>query len=690
MQLGSFLVAKQLLSSEQKLNLDRRLQEPRRGGGGICPIIRDLAGDETAERCERAARGRLQLLVDEDFKEALRAAYEGKAILFVGAGFSGGLDDSSFSGDDLRSHLVKNLIRRHKKRFDLAELERLPLQDIAQIFIRINEEDDLRRCVEHFCEQRLRDRPQVQHDLLAGLDCFRFIFTTNWDCLIEKAFGDGRCHVVRHSEDVTRLRYDVPNVVKLHGEFDHAGGQFVALPRIAASQIASLAREEPAIYNLLRALFYAHDVIVIGFRPNDYNFAHLLRDVARDLPKNKSVYVVDPSPGVQHLLTWGKVKHLRCQAIDFLDGLESYIESDGGTRGRWRRGIRRPGAIAIHSKEACRKAVELGRLLETVQQVEVSTMPRRRSLGMPAKQRLGRIAASLLRQIVEPGQSIVFSCGSTLEALAEEADGSWGNFARTRLYSASVPITHESTSSAPISLAALFAKRLASLDVRCRSYQLPLDFLGDVADPRFEPYLPKVRFNLDPHNPARRAIEEYLEEAGKSQVFVLGIGATAEGAESGLRRYLESCLECTDGHDPARGEARILKYLRKIHDDKHLNYVGDVMYWLFKSLRQPTPTEQAIHECFIDAERLIKCFGQKGIHVTFREFLVRAYCHVRSLSPAVVAKAAREPGRTVIGVAAGRRKAEAVVSACFAGLFNVLMVDEELCDGMIAHIKGLG
>jgi hypothetical protein len=693
MDLGELLLAKRIINTQQKNAVDVKLRGLDEKSPGICSIVGAVADRGAARRCEEAEEARLKLLRAPEVTESLRSAYDRRAILFIGAGFSRG-GSKSFSGDELRDHLVKNLCARkpHLGRGDLhvssEDLRKLSLSDVAQVFLRMTSTLELTTCVENFCERELPTEVLNQHVVLARLNCFRFIFTTNWDTLIEDAIGKSECHVVREASDVTRIRYDGPNVIKLHGEYDARQKRFVKAPRVAAEQIASFAEDEPAIHRLLEALLIAHDVIVIGFRPNDYNFTHALRRASKVVPlTDKRVFVVDPDTGVHHLLAWTDVRRIRCDAIDYLDALESHIASEGGTSGRWRSDSIRLGAIAIHSEEPCAKARELGKLLKSVDRIELSC-DKARGYGSPitAKQRVGRVAARLLADVINPGDSIAFSCGSTLESLAEEANSSWTNFARVRLYTASVPITHDCTSSGPISLAAVFAKRLAGLGVSCRSYQLPLDYIGDVADPSFRKYMPNVVFAGGTKQRSRAAITSYLCEASKAKHFVIGIGATAQGADSGLRRYLEGCLLSTSEYGSGGGHDRLGEYLGLLHDDPDLKYIGDVMYWLFKAIPRPIEAKVAFKQRFMNRKTLLEYLERRGVARSFKEFLARAYCQVRSLSPQTLAEAAKDSHRSVIAVAAGREKAEAVVAACNAGLINTLVVDEDLCQGMIDYL----
>lgn len=685
MRLADLLLAKREITPELRQEIDNALSS---GGPSprVCSLLRGLSNPETEEACENIERTRQEFASKPEALAAFHDALSGEAILFVGAGLSLG-GKKSFSGKDLRDSLVKDLLRTDPGPLKGEDFEPLALQDVAQVYSRRRGETKLTAMLANYCRKHLPEECLDDHHLLAKLNCFRFIFTTNWDRLLELGFAGHEHHVVRTSADVTRLRYDVPNIIKLHGDFDSNARKpdFASPPRVSTEQIAGLEAEAPALHSLMRTLFLAHPVIVLGFRPDDYNFAHALRYAALSLggaaPK---VYVVSPRSAAHHLLTWGEVTHIPGKALDFLDGLEGFIGCAGGTEGRWHSDPGRPlGAIETHGSDECAKSKELGELLGTVNRIELSTGPEDGS----AKERVGRLASNLLRQIVRPRDRVVFSCGSTLEALAEEANGSWVNFRDVRLYSASVPITDECSSSTPISLAALFAKRLASLGVSYRSYQLPLAYLGLVADRDFEPYMEIGELKFSVNDECRRVIDSYLEEAGESRVFVLGIGATREAANSGLRRYLESCLRSDPTYNPKMG-TRLAQYIEAIEKDEHLKYIGDLMYWLFKPIPRTMPPEEAIRAYFINRDRLLTCLRESNASRAFKEFLARSYCQVRSVPLMSIATASQDEGREVVVVAAGRDKAEAVVSVCRAQLVNTLVIDEGLCDGMLDYLRG--
>lgn len=681
MKLGDLLLAKKAISSQCHKDLNKALLGPT--AGRICEIIEGIAGEEVARTCEAIEVERQEFASLPEAKRAFRAVHSGETILFVGAGLSVG-GRKSFSGDELRQHLIDELKRTERGLFEDADYGPLSLQDVAQVFIRQKGERELEDCLSAYCEENLPDEALDDHRLLARLDSFRFIFTTNWDRLLEQGFKEQPHHVIRRSEDVTQIRYDAPNIIKLHGDYSFERHGFESRPRVSAEQIANLAKDEPAIHSLMQALFLAHHVVVLGFRPDDYNFAHAISRAATSLgQKAPRVFVVDPDPGLHHLLAWGDVTHVPGKALDFLDGLEGFSKCNGGLNGRWRAGVSDLGAVIRHGPKACDKAEQLGELLGTVERVEVSTA---KGPGSP-KQRIGRLAASTISDLVRPADDVVFSCGSTLEALAEEADSSWSSFRDVRLYSASVPITDDCSSSAPISLAALFAKRLAPLGVTYRSYQLPLAYLGLVADSRFAPYVPIESPGFSGSAEYREVVDAYLEEAGRSRVFVLGIGATGEAADSGLRRYLASCLHAASDFNPEKGSGRLNRYIEEIESHENLRYIGDLMYWLFKPIPEVVGRDEAIAKYFINSNRLLECLDNKDIAVPFKEFLSRAYCQVRSVKLEALAEAARDPEREVIVAAVGRHKAVALTSACRAQLVNTLVVDEDLCDGMIDLLR---
>jgi len=184
----------------------------------------------------------------------------------------------------------------------------------------------------------------------------------------------------------------------------------------------------------------------------------------------------------------------------------------------------------------------------------------------------------------------------------------------------------------------------------------------------------------------------YLEEAASASVFVVGIGSTHIDSDSGLWQYLETCVKSGSSYD-ARGSAgigddRVVRYVSALRDEPDLNYVGDLMYWMLKETKRPIARNSDPGACFMQKERLLKCLERKRSESPdFIEFLARVYCQVRSITPLQLKAAADDPAREVIAVATGAAKAEAAVSLCYTRLVNTLVVDEQLCDGMIDHIQ---
>ncbi|TWT41884.1 hypothetical protein RAS1_30080 [Phycisphaerae bacterium RAS1] len=350
---------------------------------------------------------------------------------------------------------------------DPHDLESLSLAGVAQLYEERFHREGLEAQLVRLCAHRFPANVFPQHELLASVRQFRFIITTNWDRLIEKAYHSSQsslsrsAFVVRSSADIPHIDASRVSVIKIHGDFDLDDKRFVSKPRITDADLRSLEREEPALFNHLKTLFTSHRVVVIGFRPTDYNFLRLYDFVTLSLHGTmRQICFVDPAPPL--VPDFKQRDYIPITAADFLGYVKTHSDYLGGAAGFASRVTEvQTGSVAYWARTQCKRASELLKIFPQILRAEVvlpseNADPAELTSRDARKESVGRRAADLLKDTAKEGCSIALSCGSTLRILAQMADPNWSKFRRCKIMSTSVAAFDDCNVLAPYGLITFF------------------------------------------------------------------------------------------------------------------------------------------------------------------------------------------------------------------------------------------
>lgn len=215
---------------------------------------------------------------------------QGKAILFVGEGAS--VQAKLKRPVTLAGQEITQFVK-HK---DLAHLlcQELSIPDTTSE--EASERFEHRRgrvALNQFMLKLFRDlEPGPVHRLLVRLG-FKFIYTTNFDCLLETAFQQEWGYypvVVVRNTDVAMVR-EKNTVIKLHGDIGQVDTMI-----ITETDYADYPHDRKALFDILRADLYAHSFIFLGYSLRDGSLRALYRSIVSVLGRfvNLSYAVVPP------------------------------------------------------------------------------------------------------------------------------------------------------------------------------------------------------------------------------------------------------------------------------------------------------------------------------------------------------------------------------------------------------------
>lgn len=274
-----------------------------------------------------------------------------RAILLVGAGFSlkkkkvpGGL------GSDIAWQLLTR-IKEHESNSNNHDIDDsglrssdLSLSRIAQRYEKTFGTGELHSTVLYHCREYLHNHPEDQHKLLAMLDPFRFIITTNWDHLIEDAFRMSQNTQRRKFQTVCNTQ-ELRNVIgrsrtvliKLNGNLKRQWSGWAVNPRITTREMFSLEKEEPGLWEFVRAVFVAHIPIIVGFNPHDRNLIELLswrEEVIGGAADIARPFLIDPNEAHERDLPV-KISYVKATGAGFMKYMSLLDSLAGGETRVW-------------------------------------------------------------------------------------------------------------------------------------------------------------------------------------------------------------------------------------------------------------------------------------------------------------------------------------------------------------------
>ncbi|GAA4901662.1 SIR2 family protein [Mucilaginibacter defluvii] len=226
-------------------------------------------------------------------------------VLWIGAGFS------KYAGYPLGSSL-KELIAE-----SLSESERvlidsnLQLADYAEEFVRLK--NGSRNEIIKLVRDTYRKPPATlsNHLNLTAIPHFKNIITTNYDPLLEIAYGD-KGNLIYREMDIGLLDKRKVNIIKIHGDLSDSESII-----ITKSDYAAFYKQDwsSPFWAYLATLMATNVLLFVGYSLEDPNVIAMLEHIAKYLKKmRKEAFYVAPNVA-QH-----RVAHLNRLGIEVIQG----------------------------------------------------------------------------------------------------------------------------------------------------------------------------------------------------------------------------------------------------------------------------------------------------------------------------------------------------------------------------------
>lgn len=238
-----------------------------------------------------------------DFKELIDSIRKEQVTLFLGSGFS--RKAGAPMAGDICSALYDDFSDEIKA--DLKEKQSLDIisEEYEQIFGR----DALIEKVSQIMAFMPTDTSD--HTALTKVPHFHHIITTNYDSLIEDAYGAENCYVVRSTDDLINLPQNKTIIYKIHGDLK-AKDHILLTKQDYTNYFDN--NNEPLLWKYIQSQILTTDILFIGYSLEDTNVFSLIRDIQKNVKSSTRKYFLI-APG----LKTHKVERLAQTRVTYYD-----------------------------------------------------------------------------------------------------------------------------------------------------------------------------------------------------------------------------------------------------------------------------------------------------------------------------------------------------------------------------------
>lgn len=259
-----------------------------------------------------------------DFKDLIDSIRKEQIILFLGSGFS------RKAGAPMASAITSALLDALPDDIQSDLKNQKLLDNISEAFEQIFDREALVNKLEEIMSFTPTDTSD--HTCLTKVPHFHHIITTNYDTLIEDAYGVDNCYVVRTKDDIVNLPNDKTIIYKIHGDFkskDH-----ILLTKQDYTNFFS-DNKESLLWDYIQSLFITKDILFIGYSLEDSNIFSLIKKIHKNLKTNTRRYFLI-APGLKsykiNSLAKTNITYFDAKAEDLFpvlfDTLDKKIKSD--------------------------------------------------------------------------------------------------------------------------------------------------------------------------------------------------------------------------------------------------------------------------------------------------------------------------------------------------------------------------
>ena len=259
-----------------------------------------------------------------DFKELIDSIRKEQVTLFLGSGFS------RKAGAPMANAIVSAL--KESMPDDVKEyyIDETHLDIISEEYEQIYSREHLINKLEDIFKFMPTDTSD--HTCLPKIPHIRHIITTNYDTLIEDAYGPENCYVVRTTADCVNLPKDKTIIYKIHGDF--IAKDNIVLTKQDYTNFFS-DNNEPLLWKYIQSHILTNDMLFIGYSLEDTNIYTLIQEIRKQVKTDTRKYFLIAPGLLKHKierLARTEIKYFNAKAEDLFpvlfETLNKRIKSD--------------------------------------------------------------------------------------------------------------------------------------------------------------------------------------------------------------------------------------------------------------------------------------------------------------------------------------------------------------------------
>lgn len=259
-----------------------------------------------------------------DFKELIDSIRKEQVTLFLGSGFS------RKAGAPMANAIVESLKESMPNDIKDDFRDETHLDLISEEYEQIYGRESLISKLEEIFNFMPTDTSD--HTCLPKIPHIRHIITTNYDTLIEDAYGPENCYVVRTTADCVNLPKDKTIIYKIHGDF--IAKDNIVLTKQDYTNFFS-DNNEPLLWRYIQSHILTNDMLFIGYSLEDTNIYTLIQEIRKQVKTDTRKYFLIAPGLLKHKierLARTKIKYFNAKAEDLFpvlfETLNKRIKSD--------------------------------------------------------------------------------------------------------------------------------------------------------------------------------------------------------------------------------------------------------------------------------------------------------------------------------------------------------------------------
>ena len=259
-----------------------------------------------------------------DFKELIDSIRKEQVTLFLGSGFS------RKAGAPMANAIVESLKESMPNDIKDDFRDETHLDLISEEYEQIYGRESLISKLEEIFNFMPTDTSD--HTCLPKIPHIRHIITTNYDTLIEDAYGPENCYVVRTTADCVNLPKDKTIIYKIHGDF--IAKDNIVLTKQDYTNFFS-DNNEPLLWKYIQSHILTNDMLFIGYSLEDTNIYTLIQEIRKQVKTDTRKYFLIAPGLLKHKierLARTEIKYFNAKAEDLFpvlfETLNKRIKSD--------------------------------------------------------------------------------------------------------------------------------------------------------------------------------------------------------------------------------------------------------------------------------------------------------------------------------------------------------------------------